>query len=420
MGNTLQASGVLCLSAKQRQIESGTVLLRAIPYLGYFDHFELIRWDPAMIGLENVGRGCDPTLVAAPAWACRLMEKVECLGESAWDIPLFSRAPFDLWQNLPSAPLGMRISDDFIKNGGFINIWEDESRYHLLWGQLQPASAISALCFVWLQRVLAGGRAWRRRELGILPRNFREMLPLGYLCLEKSGRVLHSHDLGMELPILQSAEGRMFNIGRWIMGDERLRPESRAKNDMERVFENITAVIFPDMQISFVPRRQNQRDREYFFLLSKEIPSNGFLWRLSSSASPACLGLYPSGFGAKIDNYQKIINSWIIRCIPEITEAKLTEISLCLREAMINADKHGCREIAGGRILLQMGCEESPRCLRVQVCDPGKGHQYDSCSTESRHDHAEGKHLGLMLIHGLANHVRFNRGGAIIEFDFYL
>ncbi len=89
---------------------------------------------------------------------------------------------------------------------------------------------------------------------------------------------------------------------------------------------------------------------------------------------------------------------------------------LCLREAVLNADQHGCEGRSGQKIFLSLEVQEDKRAVKGRVSDPGCGH--DAALAEARADPQRGMHLGLLLIKGMADAVRYRDGGATVEFEF--
>ncbi len=373
-------------------------VLRAIPHIDYLRNFARVEWDPMLMGLEPIGMGFESTLVAAPKAALEWLGKIECLREGILDIPLVSRAPFDVWREMAEAPRSLRIAADFTSEGGFVNYWTDEDKTHILWGRVNLESAQSVLAFVWLQNVLAGGRRWQRRELGLLPRDFREWLPLAYICLEPKS--VRSVSLGLPRPILRTRSNVLGNALEWI--------EAGIESD---------TISRAELYSAFVPQLKPSQE-DCVVSLDSVGRAPALLLEGENAQLPLMLGFYSSMMGSQIDRHQEGWDQWISQAIPEMSSQRRLEILLCLREALINADRHGCGGRPGKRILLALKKDASHRLLKAQISDPGCGHKYDIHAPTAVQDQLRGKHLGLMLIHGLADRVRFGAGGATIEFDF--
>lgn len=389
----------LTKSGKRRGKEE---CLSAIPHINYLRNFARVEFEPAMMELEEIGMGFDPTLIAAPVWAMSWLKSVECCKEAFWDVPLNSRAPFDVWKNLPAAPKGMAISEHFINDGGFVNCWKEEGHTHLIWGRLRSDSAMAVLAFVWLQNVLAGGRHWRRRELGELPEQFKRVLSLGYLYLGKPGERVCAVSLGLPRPILKKKNGQLCYAGDWIGVREKTDRINR---------EQLEAIVLPELQTG-------PEERLLSFHQASG-PVQGIIWKMDENPAPMMLGFYSSAMGAHVDEIQEHWNTWLGAHAPEMGAEKKAEMLLCLREAALNADQHGCQGRRGQRFMMAVQNMAAERLLRVRVSDPGPGHSYSFNSSDARRDQMMGKHLGLRLIHGIAQQVRLQNAGATIEFDFH-
>ena len=97
-------------------------------------------------------------------------------------------------------------------------------------------------------------------------------------------------------------------------------------------------------------------------------------------------------------------------------------VTLCVREAVINALKHGCQGDPLLQASLAVDLLPHSRIVRAAVSDPGKGYT----PKPNRPPHGvdippdpEGHiSLGLEVIRSMASDVRFFRKGATIEMDF--
>ncbi len=400
MNSSVEQGRILRLSKSGRR-RGKEECLSAVPHVNYLRNFARVEFEPAVMELEEIGMGFDPTLVAAPAWALGWLKSIECCKESFWDVPLNSRAPFDVWNSLRAAPKGLSVSPHYINDGGFINCWKDEGRTHLLWGRLRSDSAPAILAFAWLQNVLAGGRHWRRREIGTLPQSFKDALSLGYLCLGKGNEPVKAVSMGLPRPILKRKDGQLCHAGDWIGVQE---------NSQRVNADQVEAILFPELETS--------SEERLLSFHAQEMPPQGVVWRLSDSPSPLMLCLYSSAMGAHVDEIQEHWSTWLASHVPEIDTEKRAELLLCLREAALNADQHGCQGRRGQRFLLAAQKVEAERMVRVRISDPGQGHSYNFNSNEARRDQMMGKHLGLRLIHGIATRVKISQSGSTIEFDY--
>lgn len=381
---------------------NGQKCLFGIPHINYLRNFSRIEWEPELLGLEEIGMGFSPTLVAAPGWALAWLKSVECTKKSFWDVPLVSRAPFDVWSHLPPAPAGLVASEGFVREGGFVNVWTERHATHVVWGKLREDCAASILAFVWLQNVLAGGRHWRRHELGRLPEQFKKHLALGYLHLGLPNEPVEAVSLGLPRPILRRKDGELFYAGDWIGVHERTQKVTRAQ---------LGALVLPELEPCL---------HERLLTFGKnEKPSDGVVWCLEGVGGPGMLALYSSAIAARVDHMQDTWERWMNDRLGMMDADKRSELLLCVREAVINADEHGCRSVRGHRFLMAMQNFEKERRVRVRVSDPGLGHAHDVNSMMARQDQMMGRHLGLKLIHGIAQNMSFARHGATLQFDFH-
>ena len=125
------------------------------------------------------------------------------------------------------------------------------------------------------------------------------------------------------------------------------------------------------------------------------------------------------GNPATFDSFQAFWQRSLMLAVPELPEAKLHDVLLASREALLNALNHGCGGCADQRASLQIAYPPSRQTLRVRVCDPGPGHDFDLARHEkSALKELAEEHRGLVLIHHLASDVSFLRNGASVTMDF--
>ncbi|MDX2186337.1 MAG: fused response regulator/phosphatase [Opitutaceae bacterium] len=96
------------------------------------------------------------------------------------------------------------------------------------------------------------------------------------------------------------------------------------------------------------------------------------------------------------------------------------QVALCLREAVLNALEHGCNGSADRSMTLQLLYHPGLDRLKVQIDDPGEGHEFDWAGfhSDAAGDTLETEHRGLVFIHGLANAVETKRRGATLNLFF--
>ena len=107
--------------------------------------------------------------------------------------------------------------------------------------------------------------------------------------------------------------------------------------------------------------------------------------------------------------------------LPDLSAPLEHDILLALREAVLNAMKHGCARLAEKSLRLQISYDRLRQILRVWVEDPGLGHQFDvAAHADSTGLELIDEHRGLIFIMHLAHAVKFERNGATIILEFQL
>ena len=141
--------------------------------------------------------------------------------------------------------------------------------------------------------------------------------------------------------------------------------------------------------------------------------------RMTPRFRPLLLEQYHGGQAGEIDEFQSYWQRSFALAVPQLSPARLHDILLASREAVLNALNHGC----GGRpdqwARFQAAYCPQPQIVRVRVSDSGPGHHFDPAQPE-RIDGGVlvDKHRGLMLIRRLASSVDFGLKGASITMDF--
>ena len=91
------------------------------------------------------------------------------------------------------------------------------------------------------------------------------------------------------------------------------------------------------------------------------------------------------------------------------------EVETSLREALVNAVVHGCKEDPRKMIQFCVACDES-RGMLIIVRDPGDGFDPESIPTPTVGQNVFSSHgRGIYLINKLMDDVRFERGGTEIR-----
>ncbi len=96
-------------------------------------------------------------------------------------------------------------------------------------------------------------------------------------------------------------------------------------------------------------------------------------------------------------------------------KGKEFEVELSLREALVNAVKHGCKFDSTKKIRLTVHCDESRGMLLI-VRDPGEGFDIDSLPSPVVGDRVYASHgRGIYMINRLMDEVRFLKKGSEIR-----
>ncbi len=122
-----------------------------------------------------------------------------------------------------------------------------------------------------------------------------------------------------------------------------------------------------------------------------------------------------------IDQYQDQVAKNLQLIFPHIGEEKMNHILVCVREALLNAFLHGCKNLQTEKCMLRIGYTKSKGKLVFTVSDPGMGHDFSPQIVHGElFARPEDNHLGLAIINNLSQNMRFAEGGATISFDFSL
>ena len=136
---------------------------------------------------------------------------------------------------------------------------------------------------------------------------------------------------------------------------------------------------------------------------------------------PLVVDTYRGDQGGEIDALEAAWRRNLKLALPELGEPAEHDIVLAMREAALNAFKHGCLAAPEKDVRLQINYHRARRVLQVRVEDPGDGHDFD-CSAHLQNPAQDllAAHRGLFFIVHLAQHVKFERNGATIIMEFHL
>lgn len=119
---------------------------------------------------------------------------------------------------------------------------------------------------------------------------------------------------------------------------------------------------------------------------------------------------------ARIDALQASWEHQLRFVVPSMSEARLLDILLVLRESALNAMCHGCNREAQRSATLTICVRLRSRLLRATIEDAGDGHDFDPSPHHDGSDLAD-FHRGLALINNLASAVTVERKGSRLILD---
>jgi anti-sigma regulatory factor (Ser/Thr protein kinase) len=113
----------------------------------------------------------------------------------------------------------------------------------------------------------------------------------------------------------------------------------------------------------------------------------------------------------------------LLHAMPDFPSSCLTSVLLCVREALINALKHGCGGLRDAVTHLTAVFHPRQRRLEITVSDPGPGRTQVMSAPAGLPDllsDAGHVSLGLEMIHFLTTATREARNGAELTMEFDL
>jgi CheY-like chemotaxis protein len=131
----------------------------------------------------------------------------------------------------------------------------------------------------------------------------------------------------------------------------------------------------------------------------------------------------PGDSAPKIDAFQERFQRNLLYAVPSLQPGNLTSILLCVREALLNALRHGCGGLADAVAHLTAVFHPAKRRLEITVSDPGPGRTQVLTVPAGPPDLlSDTGHLslGLEMIHLLTTATREARNGAELTMEFDL
>ncbi len=121
-----------------------------------------------------------------------------------------------------------------------------------------------------------------------------------------------------------------------------------------------------------------------------------------------------------IDTIQSYCEKSIRIVAPHIDCGFLSDLLVCLREALVNALKHGCQACPDLTARLRLSRSKDLSKFSIQIQDDGSGHTFDwQKHAEDAAENLIPEHRGLIMLQSIPSRIDFaNRGSSILmEFE---
>lgn len=139
----------------------------------------------------------------------------------------------------------------------------------------------------------------------------------------------------------------------------------------------------------------------------------------TDSLVPIVYQEYPGTSIDHIDTIQTFCEQSIRYALPAIDAGRLSEVLVCLREALINALRHGCQGTADLTTTLQIARSHDRSKLSVQIQDQGEGHSFDwETHAEDASTHLIAEHRGLIMMQTIPSRTEVLHRGATVRMEF--
>ncbi len=256
------------------------------------------------------------------------------------------------------------------------------------------------------------------------------------LVLDRAAQSVHSINCGMPFPLVCDAEGFAYPL----QVSQGTGPLGWFPDQFNAVYTPLpTGLVviwtdgLPDLadQLDIDPlaltHRLLRRDAASDFYLANatddlaviRINLAHYSRRETAPALPLISHRFAGDTAPAIDHHQDWLDRSLRVALPELADDRLADITICAREAILNALNHGC----GGRqdkfADVQVSLSASGDQLHLRVTDGGEGHDFDL----ERHEPTAAadlltEHRGLMMMKHLpARTAAFSRG-ACMTMDF--
>lgn len=122
---------------------------------------------------------------------------------------------------------------------------------------------------------------------------------------------------------------------------------------------------------------------------------------------------------SQIDEIQAYCEKSLRIAIPKIDCGFLSDLLVCLREALINALKHGCEACPDLSADLRLSRSHDGSKISIQIADEGTGHNFDWQShAETAAENLIPEHRGLIMMQSIPNRIDFFDRGTRVLMEF--
>lgn len=122
---------------------------------------------------------------------------------------------------------------------------------------------------------------------------------------------------------------------------------------------------------------------------------------------------------ADIDSIQSYCEKSIRIVAPNIDCGFLSELLVCLREALINALKHGCQACPDLTARLRLSRSQDLSKFSIQIRDEGSGHSFDwQTHAEKAAENLIPEHRGIIMLQSIPTRIDFSEKGSCVLMEF--
>lgn len=137
------------------------------------------------------------------------------------------------------------------------------------------------------------------------------------------------------------------------------------------------------------------------------------------AAHPIFAQIYRGEQLAEIDALQAFFDRSLHVALPRLPDDRLADITLCAREALLNALQHGCAGRPDGLVTVQAATTAGASVIALRIADEGPGHDFDLNTHErAAADNLLCEHRGLVMMKNLATSISFSGRGTCVTMEF--